>query len=150
MKLSKISLYAFIFAISVVFIKILTQTYLNFFNNNGENKTVSLNRLKKIKLPPECNLEMILPDSFSYQNEIEISVHLDCEEDAINLISDSFFSSAAQKKFIKLANVKSSSNEVTWKKEDSFFNIQTTSVDIDRDLVESKTTIKIKNLNKKK
>ena len=146
MKFSKISLYAFIFAIFAIFIKLMVQTYLNFFNKNQENEIIQISLLQKVEIKPECELILILPNRFSGEMQIKASFKPECEDEVFNLISHSFKNSKAQKKFLKLANKNSNSEEITKRDDTTYFNVQTASVEIKR--IE-KTEITITNLNKK-
>ena len=146
MKLSKVSFYIFIFAIFLIFIKIITQTYLNFFNKKGENEMIKLSILQNLKVKPECEFKLTLPEQFFGGEVISLSFNPECEEEILEAVSFSFVNDKARRKFLKLADKNSKSEEIVTHDGVSHFNIHTTLVEIKRN---KKTQITITNLNTK-
>jgi hypothetical protein len=146
MKLSRIAFYTFVFAIFAIFIKIIIQFYMNFFNERRENDIMLLTKLKNENLPKECEFKSTLPSAFTGEEEIILSFSPVCETQVINILEESFINKKAGKKFVKLANKNSTSLEVERVGNKYSFNVHTVLVQINRG---DKTEITIKNLNTK-
>jgi hypothetical protein len=146
MKIGKITLYVLIFGGFLIFAKLIFQTYHNFFNDKGENETIILNKINKFELQEECEFQTFLPVEFTGGEVIVIKANLKCEPEVIAIVGNSFSNRKARKKFVKLASRHSTSEEVKREGNSAKFNIQTTSVVIER---EKEIKITIENLNKK-
>jgi hypothetical protein len=136
--------YAIIFGCFIVFVRLMFDTYENFFNKEGENATIIIEKLKDFHSQNRCQFQYDFPEKFVGGSVLKIQTTLECEIDLIVMVAGSFASKKARKKFIKLS--RGNSPEVSIDGSKIKFNIHTTFVEIEKT---DKIKIQIENLNKK-